>query len=209
MRIFTRCVCFLLALAGATPAFAARFTVLVGQGGGNNYSPATLNIRVGDDVEFRWVSGVHPTASSSSPQAWTEFVPSAQQPSIIIPASTFRAGVNYPYFCTVHGGMNGEIRVAATPTPTLAPSPGSTLNLFPNPSKGGLLTVALNERPSADYKLRLRNIIGQEVRTVVLRPELMRGAALRLDWSDLPAGLYFYTLLVDNKAVLTKRLTLQ
>ena len=208
MRIFTGFACILLALAGAVPAFAIRHVVSVGVGG-NNYSPATLNISVGDDVEFRWVSGVHPTASSSSPQAWTEFVPSAQQPSIIIPASTFRAGVNYPYFCTVHGGMNGEINVTTTPSSALLPIAGNALTLFPNPSKGGLLTVVLTERASADYKLRLRNIIGQEVRTVVLRPELMRAAGLRLDWSDLPAGLYFYTLLVDNKAVLTKRLTLQ
>jgi hypothetical protein len=47
------------------------------------------------------------------------------------------------------------------------------------------------------------------VRTVALRPELMQNTGLRLDWSELPAGLYFYSLLVDNKAVLTKRLTLQ
>ncbi len=86
---------------------------------------------------------------------------------------------------------------------------GLSLTAYPNPS-AGVVTFSLSEfQPRTDYKLRLRNIIGQEVRTVALRPELMQNTGLRLDWSELPAGLYFYSLLVDNKAVLTKRLTLQ
>jgi hypothetical protein len=84
-----------------------------------------------------------------------------------------------------------------------------SLTAYPNPS-AGVVTFSLSEfQPRTDYKLRLRNIIGQEVRTVALRPELMQSSGQRLDWSELPAGLYFYSLLVDNKAVLTKRLTLQ
>lgn len=96
----------------------------------------------------------------------------------------------------------------ATPTlPQLPPGTGASLTVYPNPSQG-LVTVTLNERGMADYKLRFRNIIGQEVRTFNLRPELT-SPGVKLDLSDLPAGLYFYSLLIDNKAVLTKRLTLQ
>jgi hypothetical protein len=68
--------------------------------------------------------------------------------------------------------------------------------------------VQLSQRASGDYKLRLSNIIGQELRTIALKPELT-AAGLPIDLSDLRAGMYFYSLLVDGKVVTTKRLVLQ
>lgn len=120
------------------------------------------------------------------------------------------------------GGLLSMISGAAAPLRSAAavsspstsqeqvpPLSGGTLSVFPNPSQG-LITVRLTgPQPGLYYQLRLRNIIGQEVRTIALRPELTGAAGLPLDLSDLPAGLYFYSLLVDNKAVLTRRLTLQ
>ena len=81
------------------------------------------------------------------------------------------------------------------------------MSVYPNPSRGQV-TVQLNQKAGADYKLRLNNIIGQEIRTVALKPELT-AAGLPLDLSDLPVGVYFYTLLVDGKAISTRRLVLQ
>ena len=108
--------------------------------------------------------------------------------------------------------LEAESRRKPVVSVNLAPAqqaPASaSLSVFPNPSQGSV-TVVLNESSaSSAYKLRLRNIIGKEVRTVALHPQFS-GVGLTLDLSDLPAGLYFYSLLVDNKAVLTKRLTLQ
>ena len=79
--------------------------------------------------------------------------------------------------------------------------------MYPNPSRGQV-TVQFNQKAGADYKLRLSNIIGQEIRTVALRPELT-AAGLPLDLSDLHSGVYFYSLLVDGKVTSTKRLVLQ
>ena len=81
------------------------------------------------------------------------------------------------------------------------------LTVYPNPSRGQI-TVQLSQRASGDYKLRLSNIIGQEVRTIALKPELS-GAGLQVDLSDLRTGMYFYSLVVDGKVVSTKRLVLQ
>ena len=83
----------------------------------------------------------------------------------------------------------------------------ATLNVFPNPSQGRV-TVKLEQKSGIDYKLRLSNIIGQEVRTIALKPELT-AAGLPLDLSDLRTGVYFYSLLVDGKVASTKRLVLQ
>ena len=70
--------------------------------------------------------------------------------------------------------------------------------------------MQLSQRPTASQEMRLRvsNIIGQEIRSIALKPELTT-AGLPVDLSDLHAGVYFYSLLVDGKVVSTKRLVLQ
>lgn len=204
MRISTKFVPLIVGLLGTFSASATRFTITVGANNIYKYEPAALPIKQGDEVEFVGGSALHPTMSDSSPQAWITF----QDASKVI---VFNTVGTYPYHCVNHGtaagqGMAGVITVTAAPLATAAPVAASALNIYPNPSRG-LVNITLTERTKADYKLRLRNVIGQEVRTVALHPELSN--SLTLDLSDLPAGLYLYSLLVDNKAVLTKRLTLQ
>ncbi|GGG31073.1 T9SS type A sorting domain-containing protein [Hymenobacter glacieicola] len=87
---------------------------------------------------------------------------------------------------------------------TLAPA----LSVYPNPSRG-LITISVGQKlPWADYKLRLSNVIGREVRSVGLRPEAADGG-MNLNLSDLPPGMYFYSLVQNDKVVSTKRLMLQ
>lgn len=100
-----------------------------------------------------------------------------------------------------------HIGLGTTPTltaRTLAPS----FAIFPNPSKG-LVTVSVSQLlTNNDYKLRLSNIIGREVRTVAVRAEAADGG-MSLNLSDLPAGMYFYSLVQNDKVLSTKRLLLQ
>ena len=105
--------------------------------------------------------------------------------------------------------MNGLIVVTQrVATATLnANAAGIALSVYPNPSRGQI-TVKLDQKAGQSYQLRLSNIIGQEIRTVALRPELTP-TGLPLDLSDLHAGMYFYSLLVDGKVMSTKRLVLQ
>lgn len=210
MKLFTRCLFLLLVLAlPLTSAFATTVTVIVGN---NFYDPMRVNIRTGDVVRFVWQAGVHPTVSERA-GVWQTFIPSASRPTTDI---TFNTAGSYPYYCSAHGapgqplgvGQNGLIVVtAATTTATIDPSLAAALTVYPNPSRGQV-TVQLTPKPGADYKLRFSNIIGQEIRTVALRPELTV-AGLPLDLSELRAGVYFYSLLVDGKVVSTKRLILQ
>ncbi|GAB3297789.1 hypothetical protein GCM10027511_12790 [Hymenobacter humi] len=95
------------------------------------------------------------------------------------------------------------------PAPAAAEQRAATVGLtvYPNPSRGQI-TVQLSQRAAGDYKLRLSNIIGQEVRTIALKPE-SSSAGLQVDLSDLRTGMYFYSLVVDGKVVSTKRLVLQ
>ncbi|GAB2455472.1 hypothetical protein GCM10011375_03310 [Hymenobacter qilianensis] len=82
-----------------------------------------------------------------------------------------------------------------------------TLSVYPNPARG-MVVVSLSQAPGPDYKFRLSNIIGREVRTLTLRPDLA-STGIAMNLSDLPAGMYFYSLLVNDKVVSTKRLVLQ
>ncbi|AMJ66938.1 T9SS type A sorting domain-containing protein [Hymenobacter sp. PAMC 26628] len=218
MKNFTR---FLLALAavalGAGPVLAADVTIAVVDNAYNfgGVSNGTVTIGVGDAVTWSYATGTssHPTMSDSSPAAWAMFPLDASNRTKKITFTT--AGV-YPYHCTAHGGfsngvlvgMSGTITVQGTPTATEnARLTALALSLFPNPSHGSV-TVQLRQPPGPAYQLRLSNVIGQEIRSVALRPDL-GAAGLSLNLADLPGGLYFYSLMVDGKVASTKRLVLQ
>jgi hypothetical protein len=82
-----------------------------------------------------------------------------------------------------------------------------TLSVYPNPARG-MVVISLSQAPGPDYKFRLSNIIGREVRTLPLRPDAA-STGIAMNLSDLPAGMYFYSLLINDKVVSTKRLVLQ
>lgn len=104
-------------------------------------------------------------------------------------------------------GYHGQTRQTLVVSRRLEQGVAPTLTVFPNPSQGQL-TVQITGQPGQDYKLRLTNILGREVRLLALRPE-QATAGLTVDLTGLPSGLYFYSLLVNDKIVSTKRLTLQ
>jgi plastocyanin len=218
MKLFTRSLAALLLVAASlAPSWAANITIRVGnnyyRGPGNTTLDADIRtIMVGDVVTWTWVEGVHPTMSDSSPAAWAPFAMDASSRTF---TRTFNTVGIFPYHCTAHGapglGQYGSLNVvAATPTATLdARTAGISVNVYPNPSRGQV-TVQFEQKQklSADYKFRVSNIIGQEIRTIALKPELT-SAGLPVDLSDLHAGVYFYSLLVDGKVTTTKRLVLQ
>ncbi|MCC3153315.1 T9SS type A sorting domain-containing protein [Hymenobacter sp. BT770] len=214
MKLFTRSVAVLALMAlTLTPSLAANITIQVGdnfyRGPGNTTGSSDIRtINVGDVVTWNYVGQLsHPTASDNG--AWPTFPMNSANTTH---SMTFTTAGEYAYHCEVHGaprvGMFGVLTVVAAPTATLnAHAAGITVNVYPNPTHGQI-TVQLNQKPGADYKLRLSNIIGQEIRTIALKPELT-AAGLPLDLSDLHAGMYLYSLLVDGKVVTTKRLVLQ
>jgi plastocyanin len=218
MQLFTRSmVALALLVLSLAPTLAANITILVGDNFYHGPGNTTLDydvrdIKVGDVVTFSYPTGVssHPTMSDNG--AWATFQMNASSRTVTLPA--FTTAGSYAYHCTAHGaplvGQYGILNVkVATPTATLnARAAGLELNVYPNPSHGQV-TVQLNQKAgTGDYKLRLSNIIGQEMRIVTLRPELL-ATGVALDLSELRAGVYFYSLLVDGKVASTKRLVLQ
>ena len=201
------------ALLVARGALATTYEVKIGAGGNNSYTPQTLPaLAVGDAVLFTWVSGVHPTMSDASPAAWPTFTLSSGSSSQTI---TFTKAGSYPYHCTAHayqnadgsyGGMIGTITVQAALATLTAQTPAPSLSVYPNPARGQT-NVQVSGPGGADYKLRLSNILGGEVRRMPVRPENAPSDGVALDLSNLPPGLYFCSLLVNDKTLVTKRLT--
>ncbi|MFC6221832.1 T9SS type A sorting domain-containing protein [Hymenobacter artigasi] len=204
MKLFTRLAVPMIALLlSVASAFAATITVQVGD---NFYrgpdGSTTIRMAPTDVLVFQNIgSNTHPTAAAQ----WTTFTINPTTPTKTFPAATFTAGT-YPFFCTVHSGMVGTL-IVSTVTATADANLAAALSVYPNPSRGQV-TVQLSQKAGQSYQLRLSNIIGQEVRTVALKPELT-ASGMALDLSELRTGVYFYSLLVDGKVASTKRLVLQ
>ncbi len=104
--------------------------------------------------------------------------------------------------------MIGSITVSNATLATLdAKAAGTALSVYPNPSKG-LVVVTVNQKVGPEYKLRLTNVLGREIRSFTLRPEASN-TGMPLNLSDLPSGMYFYSLVQNDKVVSTKRFVLQ
>lgn len=89
----------------------------------------------------------------------------------------------------------------------MAERPTPSINAYPNPSRGitrvSLSQVGLTE----NYKLKISNTIGKVMETHEL--PVTHSNVFLLDMTGYPAGVYFYSLLVNDKTVETKRLILQ
>lgn len=74
---------------------------------------------------------------------------------------------------------------------------------YPNPASA---TTKLNytlRNDAGKAKLELHNMLGAKVRTIDLAEKM---ASIELSLNNLESGVYFYSLVVDDKAVATKKL---
>ncbi|MFD1756767.1 T9SS type A sorting domain-containing protein, partial [Rufibacter sediminis] len=68
--------------------------------------------------------------------------------------------------------------------------------------------ISLSSLGDESYKIRISNAIGKVYKEIpVMKPTSTE--TIVVDLSPLPAGIYFYSLLVNEKMVETKRLILQ
>ncbi|UOG74082.1 T9SS type A sorting domain-containing protein [Hymenobacter tibetensis] len=210
MKISTRLVGMLALLLAQLSALAATVTVEVGD---NFYRPQNVVIRPGDIIRWTNVGNQsHPTVSDSSPALWSTFTISPANTSYT--SQPFITLGSFNYYCSAHSGgtpragMIGNIMVSNTPQATLdAKAAGAALSVYPNPSRG-LVVVTLNQKVGPEYKLRLTNILGREIRSFSLRTEASN-TGMPLNLSDLPAGMYFYSLVLNERVLSTKRFVLQ
>ncbi|KAA9331178.1 T9SS type A sorting domain-containing protein [Adhaeribacter soli] len=83
----------------------------------------------------------------------------------------------------------------------------ATLNAYPNPSRGEVV-FTLSQSTSEGYKIRISNAIGRTIKTIDVK-DLGSSQQIEANLTELPNGLYFYSLLANDKMIETKRLILQ
>ncbi len=76
-------------------------------------------------------------------------------------------------------------------------------NAFPNPASSLVSFSYGIPSVSQKAKIVLYNLIGKEIKQITLNDK--QGIA-KLNTEDLPAGIYFYSLMVDDKMISTKKL---
>lgn len=195
-------LCALVLLSGA--AGAATIIIKVGD---NYYDPAKVTVHPGDVVKWDYQGGAnsHPTASDT--QAWSTFTINSAN---LTHSVTFPTAGTFAYHCTFHGGpgvgMFGVITVAAA----LAVHPAreaAAPRVYPNPATG-FVTLKLDRAQVREHNaVQLFNPLGRLVRTLEVRRE-DADHELLISLADLPAGLYYYRLLVNNEVVAVQRLSL-
>ena len=82
-------------------AITSAGVVMVGPGGANVFSPATVTIQAGQSVTWDWVTGTHSIVSDDTPAAFTPSSPQAAGQYTV----TFPTAGTYGYHCGVHGSM--------------------------------------------------------------------------------------------------------
>ncbi len=203
MKLTLRSLPLLFLLLWQLPLLAATFTI---KAGSNFCQPTRVGTQPSGVVMGKFVSRNNQSATSID-GAWTAFLRHAA--SATKTTGFFTTG-RFPYSYAAYGTPGLSQLGVVTPGATLQNSTARvapTFSLSPNPAHG-LVTVSMTQFGGNDYKLRLSNIIGREVRTVAVRPEAAEGG-MTLNLADLPSGMYFYSLLQNDKVVSTKRLVLQ
>lgn len=91
--------------------------------------------------------------------------------------------------------------------PTIFQSPEITIHdIYPNPTSGAAFVEYRLEKGLIRAKIVLHNVLGGMVGQYAL-PE--NDGKVKLPVEELPAGVYFYTVYVDNQSVFTRKLMIR
>ncbi len=166
------------------------------------FSPATLTVTAGDTIIFS-LAGIH-DAVEVSQATWDADGSTALSGGFSVPfggGSTVltHTGIHY-YVCQPHAslGMKGSITVNPASATAVREGNGiparfSLSQNYPNPFNP--TTVITYEIPDKSFvSLRLFNLLGQEIATLVNEQAQPGKYSVTWDGSSQPSGIYFYTM---------------
>ncbi|WP_205504069.1 T9SS type A sorting domain-containing protein [Rufibacter psychrotolerans] len=213
MKIFTRVFLGVLALG---LVFGSKASTLGGIPAGLPANTRLVNTSNSDTLFLNWRKPVGETVSVFG------ILPGLNFPLHNPNVSSLSTKKNSPFlFLTRNAGGTGtkpSVRNAsasyASNSRTIAVNQGAketklipSLNAYPNPSRG-VTRISLSALGDDKYKIRISNVIGKVYKEIpLMQPSATE--TIVVDLSPLPAGVYFYSLLVNEKMVETKRLILQ
>ncbi len=207
----------ILACAGNVSAKTVQVTA-----SGFSFSPSAVTINTGDSIQWVLGGGSHTTTSgtgSSDPQVgvlWDAPLNSLHTSF----TRRFTSVGTFPYFCRPHEffGMKGTITVTMVTgifddNGDGALLPSSLLNQnVPNPFNAGTV-ISFSLRSDRPVSLVVYDILGRRVRALL--SGVQRAGASETSWDGrddqgraVATGVYFYRLVVDGEAPLTRKMVL-
>lgn len=186
------CVLALAALALGAPAAAQTVNVL-----NFEFTPATLNIHLGDTVEWHNNSGVHSVreTTAGTPEG---FGRAAGTNWIYL--HTFHNLGTFTYDCSVHPDMQGTIHVTLPASTEPPPEAGVRLDApSPNPFTSAV-DVRLSVARAEDVRVAVHDLAGREV-ALLHDGRVTPTSALALTWepgAGVAAGAYLLVVSGDS-----------
>ena len=195
-------------LSFAPDSGATTHIIRFGGSFGTSYSPNSLPVAVADTIEWQGSFGPHPLSSTTIPMgapAWHNGAGTVFDYVVPLPGT-------YNYECDNHSafGMVGSFTAALTGVDDQQTN-GSPLSFrleqnFPNPFNP--TTSIKYQIPNTKHvTLKVFNMIGQEVATVVDEDQESGYKSVQFDGGGLSSGVYFYQLTAGD-FIQTKRLLL-
>lgn len=203
MKKITLLLFLALLLVEGNMAWAATVTISVKN---NTFLPEAVTINPGDVIQFQWMEGSHTATSDNG--AWNSINLSSAMPTGTV--SGLAPGT-YLYHCSFHGaagglGMAGSITVRNVAG--LKDNAGQlAFSAYPNPTTG-LANITLNTNSSDNYKIYISNVVGSVVKNIEVG-KTPGEQKIQVDLGSLPSGMYFCTLLANDKMIETRRIVLK
>ncbi len=182
-------------LTMATVAHAATHIIQFGGTVGFHYSPNSLNVSVGDTIQWEGDFSMHPLSSTSVPAGGLSF---HQATGSVFSYPVLIAGA-YLYQCDFHAGlgMTGSFTTLLTgienTKTSFQPDAFKLEQNFPNPFNPTTL-ISFDIPFQTPVSLKIYNLVGQEVATIV-NGNMEAGRYSKM-WNALSmsAGVYYYRL---------------
>jgi plastocyanin len=170
-----------------------------------SFSPQSLTITVGDIVKWTNISGTHNVLANDN-----SFTSGNPAPAIWTYTHTFTSAGNFPYYCEPHlsMGMTGTI-IVQNPVSVEDEFVVDQFKLeqnYPNPFNPST-RISYSVPTSTFVNLKVFDIIGNEVATLVNKEQPAGSYQIDFDASKLTGGVYFYQL-TTNEFVDTKKMIL-
>lgn len=185
--------------------FAAKRTI---SNVGNTFSPDTIIIEVGEDVEFS-LGNTH-NAVEVTKDTWDANGNTPKSVGFSVPFGggevVFPTAGTYYYVCGPHAslGMKGVIIVRTATAISSASNDISTFEVFPNPASD-FINVSYTLNSSGIVNIRLMNAAGVEVADIL--KETQDPGQYRNTYSinsDLASGVYYVSFNSSNQSFINK-----
>jgi plastocyanin len=158
------------------------------------FSPPSMNVNVGDTVQWMWASGTHTTTSTSIPSGAPSWNSNINSVTTFFSYIVTQPGI-YNYVCTIHPGMSGSFTASLV---GISENTGvSAFNWFFSDTRQ--ITISLNLPKPAALNIRLYDIVGSEATILASLPNVHGTYKSTFSLALIAKGVYLLEVSADQK----------